>query len=294
MKRIRKKFTKLQKDEKGITLVALVITIVILIILATIAINFIFGNNGLINRAEEAKKEVIVADEKEKIEMAYAAKKIDKITENSDNKAITDTELQEELDKQIPGKTKVTLNSDGTLNVYFEETKNNYTVSNGQASQIEKIEVNIMISSYSDEYGYTIETLSLEKNTTWKDLFLGIKNNMEKYNITFNSSDLQEMRNNRDNLVKWYKDYFGKEPKSSDEYNVWYRVTQYIIFGSDRFGVIGYEDYELYMQLMEKEENNEEITEEEMNKLYETMHIIKNPDEIINPNNYIYQFSWDS
>ena len=294
MKRIRKKFTKLQKDEKGITLVALVITIVILIILATIAINFIFGNNGLINRAEEAKKEVIVADEKEKIEMAYAAKKIDKITENSDNKAITDTELQEELDKQIPGKTKVTLNSDGTLNVYFEETKNNYTVSNGQANQIEKIEVNIMIPSYSDEYGYTIETLSLEKNTTWKDLFLGIKNNMEKYNITFNSSDLQEMRNNRDNLVKWYKDYFGKEPKSSDEYNVWYRVTQYIIFGSDRFGVIGYEDYELYMQLMEKEENNEEITEEEMNKLYETMHIIKNPDEIINPNNYIYQFSWDS
>ena len=293
MKRIRKKFTKLQKDEKGITLVALVITIVILIILATIAINFIFGNNGLINRAEEAKKEVIVADEKEKIEMAYAAKKIDKITENSDNKAITDTELQEELDKQIPGKTKVTLNSDGTLNVYFEETKNNYTVSNGQASQIEKIEVNIMISSYSDEYGYTIETLSLEKNTTWKDLFLGIKNNMEKYNITFNSSDLQEMRNNRDNLVKWYKDYFGKEPKSSDEYNVWYRVTQYIIFDSGRFGVIGY-DYELYMQLMEKEENNEEITEEEMNKLYETMHIIKNPDEIINPNNYIYQFTWDS
>ena len=44
------------RNKQGITLVALVITIVILIILATVAINFAFGNNGLINRAEDAKK----------------------------------------------------------------------------------------------------------------------------------------------------------------------------------------------------------------------------------------------
>ena len=43
------------KSEKGITLVALVITIVILIILATVAITFAFGGNGLITRAEQAK-----------------------------------------------------------------------------------------------------------------------------------------------------------------------------------------------------------------------------------------------
>ena len=43
------------KERKGITLVALVITIVILIILATITINFAFGEDGLIQRAEDAK-----------------------------------------------------------------------------------------------------------------------------------------------------------------------------------------------------------------------------------------------
>ena len=43
-------------NQKGITLVALVITIVILIILATVAISFAFGNNGLVNRAEDAEK----------------------------------------------------------------------------------------------------------------------------------------------------------------------------------------------------------------------------------------------
>ena len=43
-------------QEKGITLVALVITIVILIILATVAINFAFGQDGLIRRAEQASE----------------------------------------------------------------------------------------------------------------------------------------------------------------------------------------------------------------------------------------------
>ena len=43
------------KNQKGITLVALVITIIILIILATVAISFAFGDNGLVNRAEDAR-----------------------------------------------------------------------------------------------------------------------------------------------------------------------------------------------------------------------------------------------
>ena len=44
------------KNFKGITLVALVITIVILIILATVTINAVFGDNGLISKAEQAAK----------------------------------------------------------------------------------------------------------------------------------------------------------------------------------------------------------------------------------------------
>ena len=43
------------KNERGITLVALVITIIVLIILATVAISFAFGNNGLIDTAEDAR-----------------------------------------------------------------------------------------------------------------------------------------------------------------------------------------------------------------------------------------------
>lgn len=42
--------------EKGITLIALVVTITVLIILATVSINTVFGDNGIIGRAKKAKE----------------------------------------------------------------------------------------------------------------------------------------------------------------------------------------------------------------------------------------------
>ena len=51
----KKVFKKQKSNQKGIALIALVITIVILIILATISISFVF-NGGLIDRAEQARE----------------------------------------------------------------------------------------------------------------------------------------------------------------------------------------------------------------------------------------------
>ena len=45
-----------QKNEKGITLVALVVTIIILLILASVSINLTLGDNGIIIKAKEAKR----------------------------------------------------------------------------------------------------------------------------------------------------------------------------------------------------------------------------------------------
>ena len=55
MNRIIKIKNKECKKASGITLIALVITIVILIILATVTINMAFGENGLIQQAELAR-----------------------------------------------------------------------------------------------------------------------------------------------------------------------------------------------------------------------------------------------
>ncbi len=49
-------FQKTLIKGKGITLIALVITIVILIILATVTINAVLGENGLISKAQQAKE----------------------------------------------------------------------------------------------------------------------------------------------------------------------------------------------------------------------------------------------
>lgn len=53
------------KQQKGITLVALVITIIILLILAGIAIASITSDNGLFNRAKQAKNNTFDAQEVE-------------------------------------------------------------------------------------------------------------------------------------------------------------------------------------------------------------------------------------
>ena len=45
----------MNKREKGITLVALVITIIIIIILSTVTISTVFGDNGFINAAKQTK-----------------------------------------------------------------------------------------------------------------------------------------------------------------------------------------------------------------------------------------------
>ena len=43
------------KNNKGITIVALVVTIVVLLILAGVSINLVLGNNGVISKAKEAE-----------------------------------------------------------------------------------------------------------------------------------------------------------------------------------------------------------------------------------------------
>ena len=65
------------RNNKGITLVALVITIVVIIILAMITIVFIFGENGLLLKAQEAKKMSEIENTREKLEMATGTAIID-------------------------------------------------------------------------------------------------------------------------------------------------------------------------------------------------------------------------
>ena len=56
------------KKKKGITLIALVITIVIMLLLAAIVIQMALGENGLVIKANKAKKESQQAETKERLQ----------------------------------------------------------------------------------------------------------------------------------------------------------------------------------------------------------------------------------
>ena len=63
------------KDKKGITLVALVVTIIILVILAGVSINLVIGNSGIIAKAQIAKKNAENAAWLEKAQMIVTRSK---------------------------------------------------------------------------------------------------------------------------------------------------------------------------------------------------------------------------
>ena len=58
-------------ESRGITLIALVITIIVLLILAGVSIATLTGNNGILSQAQKASEETKIAEEKEQIGLAW-------------------------------------------------------------------------------------------------------------------------------------------------------------------------------------------------------------------------------
>ena len=65
------------KNSKGITLIALVVTIIVLLILAGITIAMLTGDNGIITRTNTSKISQIEGQVKEEIKLAVQSAKID-------------------------------------------------------------------------------------------------------------------------------------------------------------------------------------------------------------------------
>lgn len=63
---------KMQKNERGITLVALVVTIVVLLILAGVTIMYVMSDNGIFGQAQNAGTETNINAVREAVEMAIS------------------------------------------------------------------------------------------------------------------------------------------------------------------------------------------------------------------------------
>ena len=72
------------KKERGITLIALVVTIIVLIILAGVSINLLFGNFGVVTKAKEAKNKMEAAQYEEELKMCVLELQADAVTNGTE------------------------------------------------------------------------------------------------------------------------------------------------------------------------------------------------------------------
>ena len=82
------------KENKGVTLIALAVTIVVMLILAGVTISVLNGENGIVKQAQKAKEESKIKELKEKVRIDIAGKRVENI-----NGELRVSVLKEILDK---------------------------------------------------------------------------------------------------------------------------------------------------------------------------------------------------
>lgn len=119
------------RQNKAITLIALVITIIVLLILTGVAITSLTGTNGLLNRVDEAKKTSIRAEEKERLQLEVVG------SFDTDGNLYAAT-VKTNMDANIGGLTyEPATPTEFPFMVTYNETGNSYEI-NAEGSIIEK------------------------------------------------------------------------------------------------------------------------------------------------------------
>ena len=104
---------------KGITLIALVITIIILIILASVSINLLFGQSGIITRAKEASEMQEIAKIREQVQLDILSKQAERLEKEEQ---ITQGDIEQILIKYG------TINYEGTTIKSITTAKGSYEI----------------------------------------------------------------------------------------------------------------------------------------------------------------------
>ena len=191
------------KNRKGITLVALVVTIVVLLILAGVSINLILGNNGIIAKAKDAET---------------------KSAEATQNDLIGMNELAQQLEEKINGSagsgsgnggaggsgagTKVPAEATAETAPYFPD--NTFTKKEGT------IDTGLVIQDASgNEYVWVVvprttavyATTRLGKTTFTDADYTSIENDLKEYTKTYRgSTSYSDVYYPDDKNVGWFAD----------------------------------------------------------------------------------------
>ena len=130
---------------KGITLIALVITIIVLLILSAVSIATLIGENGILTQTQNARKNTTEGTEKEQVKIAYMS-----LMASNMGKNISAAELQEELNKEI-GDGVAKVSDTENIKIRFVDTKNVYIIKNGTVENYEPEAItDVYVALYTD------------------------------------------------------------------------------------------------------------------------------------------------
>ena len=143
------------KKESGITLIALIVTIIILIILAGISIGTLTGDNGLIKQAQTAKTETERSDIEEKINVI--------VIDNSKEREMDKDKLISDFENKLPDGKEI-VDSDNLIYIIYPEYSFEVDIETGDVKQteIERVEDETpweLAGSGTEEDPYLIESI---------------------------------------------------------------------------------------------------------------------------------------
>lgn len=168
----------MKKETNGITLIALVVTIVVLLILAGVSINMVLGQNGIVTKAKEARDKTEQAKQNDLASMDQVVKDMDDILNDNGTSGGDDTETKTLVEAFNAGELKI-----GDYVEYKPTAGQTYT-------------------SVTNENGWADQTYTVDTATTWR--VLGLSDDGSQVLLTSGSPIKKDM--NASSTNDWDKD----------------------------------------------------------------------------------------
>ena len=192
---MEKEIKSKKKKDSGITLIALVITIIVLIILAGVSINLVLGNNGIITRAREAKNNY----QKAAAEEETALKDLDKLIDETTGSSGGDT--TKDITKYQTGETKPYL-PDSNYSVKEGSVDTGLVIKDKAGNEYVWVEVPKTAAVYPTA-GINLNTASLTTEN-----YTAIENDLKTYTSTY--------RNTARNTASYSDTYYAASHNAAD------------------------------------------------------------------------------
>ena len=168
----------MKKETNGITLIALVVTIVVLLILAGVSINMVLGQNGIVTKAKDARDKTEQAKQNDLASMDQVVKDMDDILNDNGTSGGDDTETKTLVEAFNAGELKI-----GDYVEYKPTAGQTYT-------------------SVTNENGWADQTYTVDTATTWR--VLGLSDDGSQVLLTSGSPIKKDM--NASSTNDWDKD----------------------------------------------------------------------------------------